>query len=82
MESFSERVEEALIEEVGKRGMDHALIPHYVRDLANFLFSRPDTDFPEANDRMHRLGWDEIELDYRVLELAKACFENEPARAS
>jgi hypothetical protein len=30
---------------------------------------------------MHRLGWDEAEVDYRMLELAQASFERKQSGA-
>ena len=37
----------------------------------------PGTNVVQVNDRLHSLGWDDIELDYRTYELATACFESD-----
>jgi hypothetical protein len=31
----------------------------------------------QINKRLHFLGWDDFEMDYHTLQLAKACFEAE-----
>ena len=62
-----------LIEQVGQRGMESAWIPHYLRVLSNSIFVRPEESHTEINEHMHHIGWGEIEIDYRLFELAKAC---------
>ncbi len=35
----------------------------------------PNMNFLQVNNQLHLLGWDDFELDYCTLELAKTCFE-------
>lgn len=69
----AETIRKVLFKQVAKRGMVNSLIPHYLRDLANSIFVRPDENHFEINEHMHHLGWREIEVDYHIFELAKAC---------
>lgn len=66
----------SLMEQVGKRGMESALIPHYLRALSNSIFVRPGEGHTEINEHMHQIGWGDIEVDYHLFELAKACLES------
>ena len=66
-----------LAEQVARRGIVNSLVPHYLRDLANSILIWSDEDYTRINERMHHLGWGEIEVDYRLYELAKACIEKD-----
>lgn len=55
--------------------MDPNLIPGFIRNLAKTISVDPETSILQVNDRLHALGWDDVELDYRTFELATACFE-------
>ena len=64
-----------LIERLEKKGMGSGEIPGFIRDLTNALFVNPHSDHLQLNEQLHLLGWDDLDLDYRTLEIATACFE-------
>ena len=66
-----------LLERLEKKGMDPTLIPGFIRNLGNAILFNPEATLLQASNRLHLLGWDDFELDYRTLELATACFEEE-----
>ncbi len=68
---------EILIERLEKKGMEPNIIPGFVRNLANTILADPYTHFLQVNKQLHLLGWDDFELDYRTLELARASLEAE-----
>jgi hypothetical protein len=72
-----ETIKNVLFKQVAKRGMQDSLIPHYLRDLTRSIFVRPGKNHSEINEHMHHLGWKEIEVDYHIFELAKACLNSE-----
>jgi hypothetical protein len=43
--------------------------------LAKILSQDPDVDPAAANERLRYLGWQEVHVDYHILQLALACFE-------
>jgi hypothetical protein len=51
------------------------MAPGFIRSLANTIFVNPQMDISQVNNRLHWLGWDDVELDYHTLQLAIACFE-------
>ena len=53
------------------------MIPSFIRNLANVILINPHMGFLQVNNQLHLLGWDDFELDYRTLELAKTCFETD-----
>ena len=64
-----------LIDRLEKKGMESEEIPGFIRDLANALFVNPHSNHLHLNEQLHLLGWDDLDLDYRTLEVATACFE-------
>lgn len=73
MEEFTQ----ILVERLKKMGMEANVICAFIRDLEKVLSTGPRSDLSQVNQRLHLLGWDDLELDYRTLELATACFEFE-----
>lgn len=66
----------SLMEQVERRGMESTLIPHYLRALSNSISVRPGEGHSEINEHMRHIGWGDIEVDYHLFELAKACLES------
>jgi hypothetical protein len=66
-----------LIERLEKQGIEHSLMPGFLRSLVQTIFLDPDVNLVQVNQKLHLLGWDGFELDYHTLELAIACFEAE-----
>ena len=80
------RLLKILINRLEKKGIEPSIINGFIRDLANTIIVKPSMNLLQVNKQLHLLGWDSVELDYRTLELATACFgakgsetsENEP----
>ena len=68
---------ENLLQRLQEMGIEPNLIPGFMKDLANALFYNPDTNFTQVNERLHSLGWDDVELDYHTFELARECLGKE-----
>ncbi|NQT56317.1 MAG: hypothetical protein HQ551_08830 [Desulfobacteraceae bacterium] len=64
-----------LKERLEEKGMGSEEIPGFIRDLTNALLVNPHSNHLHLNEQLHLLGWDDLELDYRTLEVATACFE-------
>ncbi len=64
---------EKLLQRLEKIGVEQKLISAFMKDLANSLFLNPNMNFSQANERLHYIGWNDIELDYHTFQLAKEC---------
>jgi len=67
--------QEILMHRLEKKGIVRKLIPGFLKILTSSLLPDPQMDLPQVNKRLQYLGWDDFELDYHTLQLAKACFE-------
>jgi hypothetical protein len=70
-----DELEQALIDRLTKRGVDSLSIEGLLKALYKILSADSAIDPTKANEKLHYLGWGEIEVDYHVLQLALACFE-------
>ncbi len=77
MEEHSAEIEKTLINELKGKGIDNQIIPRFIKDLAYSFERDPSVSLSDVNDRMHFLGWEEVELDYHTLQLAIASFERD-----
>ena len=77
MENHNAIIEEALISELQEKGINNEVIPRFIKDLAHSYEIDPSFGLLEINDRLHYLGWDDIDLDYHTLQLAIASFESD-----
>ena len=68
-------IENVLKGQVKKKGIEDEYLPRFIKDLLHSFSLNRSIRLPEVIDRMHRLGWDEAEVDYRMLELAQVSFE-------
>ena len=75
MENHVATIEETLINELQEKGINSDIIPRFIKDIAFSSEIDPYFSLSEINDRLHYLGWDDIELDYHTLQLAIASFE-------
>ncbi len=66
-----------LLDRLIKGGADPSSLNSILKALSKLLSSDPDIDPAAANERLHYLGWHEVEVDYHTLQLALACFELE-----
>jgi hypothetical protein len=60
-----------------KKGADSSSLPGILKSLAKILSADPEIDPASANKKLCYLGWQEVEVDYHLLQLALACFESE-----
>ncbi|MFO7708226.1 MAG: hypothetical protein R6V84_08625 [Desulfobacterales bacterium] len=65
------------IDQLLKKGADPSSLPGMLRALSKILSSNPEIDTASANEKLCYLGWNEIQVDYHLLQLALAYFESE-----
>ena len=80
MEERSTDIEKALTSELKRKGIKNDIISRFIKDLAYSFQIDPSVSLSEVNDRLHFLGWGEVELDYHTLQLAIASFERDQAQ--
>jgi hypothetical protein len=71
MEDFKQ----VLLDRLVKQGADPSSLGSILKALAKILSQDPDIDPAAANERLSYLGWQEVRVDYHILQLALACFE-------
>lgn len=69
------RINKILLQNLESKGFNQKASKRIVKDLMLNFSMNPLIDFTEMNSKLQVLGWDDIELDYRMWELAKASFE-------
>ena len=57
--------------------MEKSIIFGFISSLKSCLLDDPNLNHLQINKRLQFLGWDDFELDYHTLQLARACFEAE-----
>ncbi len=72
-----ENLRQVLVDRLVKKGADASSLPSMLRCLAKILSADPEIDPASANEKLCYLGWQEVEVDYHLLQLALACFESE-----
>jgi hypothetical protein len=77
MEDYSTNIEKILINELKGKGIENIIIPRFIKDLAYFFQIDSSVSLSDVNDRLHFLGWEDVELDYHTLQLAIASFERD-----
>jgi hypothetical protein len=75
MESYSINIEKILIQQLEKEGIESSMIPRLIKDLTNSFVDNSSVSLLEVNDNLYTLGWNDIKIDYRAYELAKAYSE-------
>jgi hypothetical protein len=75
MKTDSKNIEN-LLQRLQEMGIEPNPIPGFMKDLANSLFHNPNLNYLQANERLHYIGWNDIELDYRTFQLAQECLSN------
>lgn len=71
MEDFKQ----VLLDRLIKKGADPSTLASILKALAKILSEDPDVDPAAANEKLRYLGWQEVHVDYHILQLALACFE-------
>lgn len=62
--------DQKLMHKLMENGVEAALIPGFIRSLANAFLINPDMSHYQANKRLKYLGWEDIEIDYHTFSLA------------
>ncbi|MEA1948194.1 MAG: hypothetical protein U9N83_12940 [Thermodesulfobacteriota bacterium] len=57
--------------------MEKSIIFGFISSLKSCLLDDPNMNHWQINKRLQFLGWDDFEMDYHTLQLAKECFEAE-----
>jgi hypothetical protein len=74
------QLKQILVQRLEKIGMESSIIPFFIRHLVKTILDNPNMSLLELNRKLHLLGWDDFELDYRTLELATVFFEAQGSR--
>ena len=83
MENRTAIIKETLIDELKGKGINNEIIPRFIKDLSYSFQIDPSVSLSDVNERLHFLGWEDVELDYHTLQLAIASFErDQPPRLS
>jgi len=77
MENQTTIIKEALANELKGRGIHNEVIPRFIKDIAYTFQSDPAVSLADVNERLHFLGWKDVELDYHTLQLAIASLERD-----
>ena len=80
MEENYTDIGKTFINELKGRGIENNVIPRLIKDLAYSFQIDPSVSLSEVNDRLHFLGWEDVELDYHTLQLAIASFERDQSQ--
>ena len=80
MEERSTDIDKTLINELEGKGIEKNIIPRFIKDLAYSFQIDPSVSLSDVNDRLHFLGWADVELDYHTLQLAIASFERDQSQ--
>jgi len=72
-----ENLRQVLVDRLVKKGADASSLPGILRCLAKILSADPEINPTSANEKLCYLGWQEVKVDYHLLQLALACFESE-----
>jgi hypothetical protein len=70
-----ENFKQVLLDRLVKKGADPSSLSSILRALSKILSEDPEVDPVAANERLRYLGWQEVQVDYHILQLALACFE-------
>jgi hypothetical protein len=74
MEDFKQ----VLLDRLVKKGADPTSLGNILKALFKILSEDAAIDPRAANEKLRYLGWQEVQVDYHILQLALACFELEP----
>ncbi len=58
-----------------EHGVEPALIPGFLRSLANAFLVNPNMSLCQTNKRLKYLGWADVEIDYHTFSLAVTALE-------
>jgi len=53
-------------------GIESDFIPGLLNDIYNSFYHEPNISRDKINNKLHSLGWTDVELDYHTFSLAEA----------
>ena len=63
-------IDQKLVNKLMENGVEAALIPGFIRSLANAFLINPNMSYCQARKRLKYLGWEDIDIDYHTFSLA------------
>jgi len=63
-------IDQKLVDKLIESGVEAALIPGFIRSLANAFLINPNMSYCQALKRLKYLGWEDIDIDYHTFSLA------------
>jgi hypothetical protein len=75
MKASVDNLFEVLLQRLRREGVTMPSLQLLVKDLMNSFALNPAMECGELNNRIHLLGWGDVEVDYHICELARAAFE-------
>jgi hypothetical protein len=79
MESYPIYIKQIFLQRLTTIGVEPNLISGLMKALAVFFYINPNMSLSQVNERLHFLGWNDIELDYHTYQLAIECFDKSRA---
>jgi hypothetical protein len=76
MESYPINIKQIFLQRLKKIGVGPNLTSSLLKALAVFFYLNPNMSLLQVNERLHYLGWNDIELDYHTYQLAIECLDN------
>ena len=75
MESYPINLKQILLQRLKEIVVEPNLISGLMKALAGFFYLNPNISLLQVNERLHYLGWNDIELDYHTYQLAIECLD-------
>ena len=79
MESYPINLKQIFLQRLNKIVVEPRLISGLMKALAVFFYLNPNMSLSQVNERLHYLGWNDIELDYHTYQLAIECLDKSSA---
>ena len=79
MESYPIYIKQIFLHRLKTIVAEPNLISGLMKALAVFFYLNPNMSLSQVNERLHYLGWNDIELDYHTYQLAIECLDKSSA---
>ena len=79
MESYPIYINQIFLQRLKTIVVEPNLISGLMKALAGFFYLNPNISLLQVNERLHYLGWNDIELDYHTYQLAIECLDKSRA---
>ena len=79
MESYPINLKQIFLQRLKKIVVEPNLTSGLIKALAGFFYLNPNISLLQVNERLHYLGWNDIELDYHTFQLAIECLDKSSA---